>query len=289
MKQYDQVYIRESEVMQVIILHNLYSLKESNDIFFQGGTAIRLCYNGRRFSEDLDFVSHLTSDKIALLLKSITGQVRNGLVAHYGRGELELTEKGRSRESMYSAFFRFQPEGSQRKISVKLEFEGLRENSKPLINRMILYMLPVVRQMLVSGEFVMPNLSSIIMVQTPEEILSDKIRAIFERTYLKGRDFYDIWYLSSIFNIKCDPQLVMKKIEMYRTTFRSLRSPVFFLKPGKNDKGVIIDAINQDLERFLPAQELEIFSQDRFKAFFNSLKNVVLHVQDIEQFKQSRR
>lgn len=35
------------------ILHKSSKTKES--LVFQGGTALRLCYNGTRFSEDLDF------------------------------------------------------------------------------------------------------------------------------------------------------------------------------------------------------------------------------------------
>jgi predicted nucleotidyltransferase component of viral defense system len=56
MKNYNEKTIKSSEIFQILILHSLYSLKESKDVYFQGGTAIRWCYNGSRFSEDLDFV-----------------------------------------------------------------------------------------------------------------------------------------------------------------------------------------------------------------------------------------
>ena len=46
-----------------------------------------------------------------------------------------------------------------------------------------------------TGELIMPYSSSIILAETPDEIFSDKIRALYERKYLKGRDTYDIWWL----------------------------------------------------------------------------------------------
>ncbi|MBI5204867.1 MAG: nucleotidyl transferase AbiEii/AbiGii toxin family protein, partial [Nitrospirae bacterium] len=49
MKSYNERYIKDSEIMQLVILHALYSLKESKDVCFQGGTALRWCYSGSRF------------------------------------------------------------------------------------------------------------------------------------------------------------------------------------------------------------------------------------------------
>jgi hypothetical protein len=38
------------------------------------------------------------------------------------------------------------------------------------------------------GVLTLPFSSSILVVETPEEILTDKLRALYERPYLKGRD-----------------------------------------------------------------------------------------------------
>jgi hypothetical protein len=42
-----------------------------------------------------------------------------------------------------------------------------------------------------------PRPNAVLVVETLPEILSDKIRALLERRYLKGRDIFDLWYLSA--------------------------------------------------------------------------------------------
>lgn len=43
------------EYFQHLFLSFLYSQKESEDIYFKGGTALKIIYHSPRFSEDLDF------------------------------------------------------------------------------------------------------------------------------------------------------------------------------------------------------------------------------------------
>jgi predicted nucleotidyltransferase component of viral defense system len=64
MKSYHETYIRKAEIAQLILLHQLYSQPGSQELIFQGGTALRWCYGGSRFSEDLDFVTLLGADAI---------------------------------------------------------------------------------------------------------------------------------------------------------------------------------------------------------------------------------
>ena len=59
MKSYTERHVRRSELFQLILLQHLYARPESSRLIFQGGTAIRWCHNSGRFSEDLDFVTHL--------------------------------------------------------------------------------------------------------------------------------------------------------------------------------------------------------------------------------------
>ena len=57
MKIYRETHIRKAEIAQLILLHQLYMQRGSRGLIFQRGTAIRWCYGGGRFSEDLDFVT----------------------------------------------------------------------------------------------------------------------------------------------------------------------------------------------------------------------------------------
>ena len=71
MKTYREIYIRKAEIAQLIILHQLYAQKESRHLIFQGGTAIRWCYGGSRFSEDLDFVTSLAPPDVQKILSAV--------------------------------------------------------------------------------------------------------------------------------------------------------------------------------------------------------------------------
>jgi len=72
--------------------------------------------------------------------------------------------------------------------------------------------------------------SSIILSETREEILSDKIMAIFERKYLKGRDIYDIWWLSEQLKTNIHWPMVKNKLSMYEYEFIPAREADYFQK-----------------------------------------------------------
>jgi len=63
------------EYIQVVFLANLYNLKESEAIYFKGGTALRLLFGSFRFSEDLDFTSLLNEKDIKILLRKVVKRV----------------------------------------------------------------------------------------------------------------------------------------------------------------------------------------------------------------------
>ena len=64
MKNYRETYVRKAEIAQLILLNQLYSLSGSRELIFQGGTALRWCNGGSRFSDDLDSVTPLGADAV---------------------------------------------------------------------------------------------------------------------------------------------------------------------------------------------------------------------------------
>ena len=58
------------EYVQALFLFHLFNLKNSEDIYFKGGTAIRLLLNSFRFSEDLDFSSTLSVKPLSQILEN---------------------------------------------------------------------------------------------------------------------------------------------------------------------------------------------------------------------------
>lgn len=63
----ETVVIRE--YVQLLFLKELYEEKYSENLFFKGGTAIRLILGGVRFSEDLDFTVDVNREGFDLFIK----------------------------------------------------------------------------------------------------------------------------------------------------------------------------------------------------------------------------
>ena len=172
MKSYDQPRVKHAEIVQLILLESLYTLRESREVIFQGGTAIRWFYGGMRFSEDLDFVTSLSRERVVALMKSAVEPIRRQMVANFGAGTFTLKEK-KGHFSSYRAFIQFQPAAVRSKISVKIEFEMLVPGVKPNTELKIMQASPTVSHFLQEGGFKTSGASVIVNVETAQEILSD--------------------------------------------------------------------------------------------------------------------
>ena len=269
MKTYSETFIRKAEIAQLILLHQLYMQKESRHVIFQGGTAIRWCFGGSRFSEDLDFVTTLAPEAVKKILNTVAAGVEKLMVPHFGAGTLAVSEK-KARTGAFKCFMDFRPDGRPEKISIKLEFEGLASDKKPEVQTLVLSMLSPVTYLISAGEFRVPRPHTVIVVQTPAEILSDKVRALLERPYLKGRDFFDLWYLYSILKTPVEARIIENKFTLYRETFVARRDVDFFIRPSKQEKTLMIEAIEQDLSRFLPPHVMVVHRNDNYAAFLEA-------------------
>ena len=95
---YREKRVRQSEMLQLLLLDHLYSQKGSENIIFQGGTALRWIFGGMRFSEDIDFVTRLSRNDIESLFVKTLSKTRNACIAQFGPGLAEQQTK-RSRKS----------------------------------------------------------------------------------------------------------------------------------------------------------------------------------------------
>lgn len=278
MKTYHETYIRKAEIAQLILLHQLYAQKESRHLIFQGGTAIRWCYNGSRFSEDLDFVTKLAPENVQKILHSAVKGAEKLMIPHFGVGSVTLNDKN-TRAGAVKCFVDFSQEGVRNKISVKLEYEGLVGTELPDTQNQVLSLMSPVAYLIAAGEFRVPRPNTVIVVQTSAEILSDKIRALLERQYLKGRDFFDLWYLYSILKTPVDIKIVERKFVLYRAAFVAKRPLDFFTRPSKQDKEIMCEAIEQDLSRFLPPDALAVHRAQKYSAFLDAVRSLFSEVQ----------
>ncbi len=278
MKTYRETHIRQAEIAQLILLHQLYAQKESRHLIFQGGTAIRWCYGGSRFSEDLDFVTTLAPDVIEPLISTAVRGSEKLMVPHFGAGAVTLVPK-KSRGDAFKCFVDFQPQSLRGKISIKLEFEALTPGMLPDRQNHVMASLGSVAYLIAAGEFRVPRPNTVFVAQTTQEILSDKIRALLERPYLKGRDFFDLWHLRDVLRTPLDADIVVRKFTLYRAGFTVSRPSGFFTKPTKQNEKQMREAIEQDLSRFLPPEVLEVHRTQNFAALLTTARSVFAELQ----------
>ncbi|MBI5605512.1 MAG: nucleotidyl transferase AbiEii/AbiGii toxin family protein [Deltaproteobacteria bacterium] len=274
MKTFDQFRIRQAEIAQLIVLQCLFSLKESREVFFQGGTAIRWFYGGLRFSEDLDLVSPWSSEKAAVMVDSAAEQVRRYMVANFGPGDFSLKPK-KSRDGAYRAFFDFAPSEKRQKVSVKVEFEQLAGVMRPNTDKIIMQSAPAVAYFLREAGFGSAGAAVIINVETAEEILTDKMRALMERPYTKGRDFFDVWFLTKTLGVRPDPGGLDRKLSMYAVPFTEKTPAAFYAgldKLSTGDRKALAGEIHQDLSRFIEAQTLEVLARENFRDLLSAVQ-----------------
>jgi len=274
---YNEKRVKKSELLQLILLDNLYAQSGSESIIFQGGTALRWVYGGMRFSEDLDFVTDLSGKDVKNILAGTFQKTKMACIAQFGAGELEYKRK-HGWEQAIKVFFLYRPQNQRERITVKLEFEFLAPGRKPQFRKFVLRDLPSVAGLVTIGKLIIPYSSSIILAETPEEILSDKIRALYERKYLKGRDIYDIRWLKKQLNVTPKWDKVSEKLVMYQAPFVAARQAYYFQQ--KESASSITSAMKSDLPRFLPQNIISMYQEEDFSDFIITLKEVTSDLLD---------
>ena len=272
---YREHRVKQSELLQLLLLDSLYSQSKSENIVFQGGTALRWVYGAARFSEDLDFVTGLSRAEIDSILSKMYTKALNVCIAQFGPGRLEQQIK-KSRKSAFKSLFVYRPNAQRERIAVKLEFELLRESRQPEFESHILRELSQVAGLVTMGELFLAYTSSIILVETPEEILSDKIRALFERKYIKGRDIYDIWWIVTQLKTVARWEDVRSKMAMYQAAFVASREPGYFQSAAAEKE--IRNALSADLPRFIPQNILAVYYDEHFQPFIETVKKVTAEI-----------
>ncbi len=139
---------------QDIIMKEIYRF--FNQAVFHGGTAIWRCYNGNRFSEDVDFYLVRDLDKINLFFKSLE---KKGFI---------IERKKISETSIFSTLL------FERTI---VRFEAIFKKVKGILKE---YELS-------DGNFI--NIYTL----SPEQLIKEKIDAYMNRR--KIRDIYDVFFL----------------------------------------------------------------------------------------------
>lgn len=278
MKKYAEQFIRKAEVAQLILLQHIYGQTGSHDLVFQGGTALRWCYGGSRFSEDLDFVTAMPIAALERLLHKAIKSAEREMLPHLGPGRMTLSDKSR-REGSKKLLVGWQPLSGRDAVTVKLECEPLVYGTRLETQRMVMSALPSVSYLVMAGEFRIPRPNSVMVVESPSEILSDKVRALLERQYLKGRDLFDVWLLRQNRAARLDRTIMERKLNCYTWPFNAVRSTGYFLEP--DSEVALIEAIETDLRRFLPPEVLDVHRSAGYRDFIDAVRALCREVQSL--------
>jgi len=245
---------RAREFLQVLALKFLSDQDAFSRIAFLGGTALRILFGLRRFSEGLDFsiVSAKGYDFDALCAGLERGFTLNGLNAELDKGK---------KKTVNSGFLSFPGlpralglSGHKReKLSIKIEVDTNPPagwaTQTAVLNKTYLFSV---------AHYDLPSL------------FAGKLHACFYRSYTKGRDIYDLfWYLGR--KVQPNFELLNNAIAQSRRRAPGVDAGNFrrFMleRAGKIDMA----AARKDVEKFLEDKsELRLFDRDILAAALNS-------------------
>jgi len=232
------------EYVHWLILEYLFRKGLFSHLVFQGGTAIRFVYKGVRYSEDLDFVLRKKNThffyRLTENLKSLPSYV-DKFIPFARNPQLEVQKNTPN-------FKRF---------SLVLEVDFLRAKDKTHIEIAHIPSYSTQTIILKAGDI---SLSPGVVVETPQEILSDKLLALASRNYLKGRDLWDIYFILNTLHICIDKdikRMLEKKISDYGLSMQK-----FMFKFQENltlleKNGVVI--LKEEMDKFLPFAYRNLF------------------------------
>lgn len=176
------------EIYQEVALSGLARSDFFKFAAFQGGTALRIVHQLKRFSEDFDFVLLTSSESFRWksYLKAIEVEFNSFGVS------LEIKERNAAKGPIKTAFLKEDSfarileltydrlPSDEQKITIKLEIDTQPPGGSTFQNAFLNYPYPFS-----------------ILVQDFPSLFASKCHALLCRKYEKGRDWFDfIWYLS---------------------------------------------------------------------------------------------
>lgn len=220
------------EFLQLTFLSYLYQNKKGRQIYFKGGTAIRLLFGSPRFSEDLDFSTLYDKKQIKEILQGLEKTIQKELpeikilFLYSGKTGLRYRIKYQSPNFKYP-------------ITIRLDFTMVKkieqEMFSPLITEFPVAVFPLVSHL------------------SETEILAEKICALATRN--KGRDFFDVWYLLEkgfLLDqrlVKINKKKLLKKIESYPQNRLDLDLAQFLPKSQKQITKILINLLRIAIDK----------------------------------------
>ena len=226
------------EEVQKVLLTSLSRDEAFNHIVFQGGTALRLFYGNPRFSEDLDFV--LKQNETFDLTRNIPN-MQASVEDAFPFIEKASFNIQRNDDQMQRLVLKLTGKPFKR-IRVHLELAYVPSyHNRP---RILDY----------------PPFNPVVRVEEDREILADKLVALGNRPYIKGRDVWDIYFLAKEKNIAIPWDLVFQKARDYGSTPSNLKKNI--LESAERLKKEGLSILHSEILRFMPKRFLDQYSEN---------------------------
>jgi predicted nucleotidyltransferase component of viral defense system len=259
------------ELLHYDILHALSQTALVDHLVFRGGTALRLCYGGNRYSEDLDFVcpEKLNTDHWQqfeqILKRTVVKSFGCEVILHApetGGGDHVAVERWQARVNLPAEVVG-QPRTERINIEVAhlpawdASFRFVRSNH-PLQTAKAGY-----------GDI-------LLQVESETEILADKVVALAGRPDLKARDVWDLnWLLQK--GVQVDVSMVAEKVEHYGlgSLPGALQAAV-----GRLHEPRAHERFRQEMSRFLLSANARHLASERFVTqFFVTAEQFLLGIE----------
>lgn len=241
------------EYLQILLLKILADAGAFQSMAFIGGTALRILYKMRRYSEDLDF-SITAKDKYnfeaylgiitrELALQDISVQLKQkrGIVDGCSVNFTSLLQ---------DADIAVAP---NQKLSIKLEVDTNPPDGATIVDS------------IVNADFIFP-----VRHYDIPSLMAGKLHAVMYRRFSKGRDFYDLlWYLSQ----KIEPNLKLLSNAIFQTEEQRINLSKNRWIELLDDKLKKVDfaKIRRDLAPFIQdLKELELIELEYFQTLISS-------------------
>lgn len=259
----------EKELLHYDILFCLDKEGLLNELTFQGGTSLRLCYGGTRYSEDLVFAGGVgfTSSKLAAMKSCIETYIGG----RYGLSVVVKEPDELKKDPLYAevlvnkwqiSVITAPKQKDMPHQKIKLEVADIPAyTSEPRALTLNYSVLPT------SYADVLVN------TETLNEILADKMVSLSAtQRYIRNRDLWDIpWLIQQ--GATLDAELVTKKIGDYRLTDFKERLATRIQTLPEIING---EQLANEMRRFIPADAFErTLAQDKFKKYLiNTLTEI---------------
>ena len=195
------------ELLHYEILLALMESGSASDLVFQGGTALRLCYGGVRYSEDLDFAGGLAFEPC--VMTPFVERMKETLANRYDLA-IEVEERLPNLADKV-------PVGGW-KARIRLpQVERSARNSYFInieVAKVPAYSSEILPLRTLSGSAPYAYRSVLLKAESKEEILADKIIALGARPYIKYRDVWDLHMLAQE-GVLINNDLVHRKVKDY--------------------------------------------------------------------------